>query len=267
MKLCFSTLGCTEKTLTEILEITKGCSFDAVEIRGIGGVMDNSEIEDFTEARATETKNMFRKYGVSPVVLGTSCTFHSDERYEKAMVEGKESILIASRIGIPYIRVFGNNIVGDRQSCIAQVIGGIKTLCEFAKEHGVTVLLEVHGDFNTVEALAPVTDALGKHENFGIIWDVAHSHRVYGENWLPFYESIRPYIKHVHIKDVLDAENKLTLTGKGNIPIIPIAEKLLSDGYIGYFSLEWEKKWHPELEEFGVALKHFEETMKKCRQS
>jgi hypothetical protein len=35
--------------------------------------------------------------------------------------------------------------------------------------------------------------------------------------------------------------------------------QMISDGYEGYFSLEWEKKWHPELrdaeEEFPAYVK------------
>ena len=34
-------------------------------------------------------------------------------------------------------------------------------------------------------------------------------------------------------------------------------EKLLSDGYKGAFSLEWEKKWHPELPPVETALERF----------
>ena len=112
-----------------------------------------------------------------PLVLGTSCKFHTEENIGKAMVEGKESILIASRFGIPYIRVFGNNITDLRDECIAGVIRGIKELCDFADGKNVTVLLEVHGDFNTVEALTPIIEELGGNRRFGILWDIAHSHR------------------------------------------------------------------------------------------
>ena len=32
---------------------------------------------------------------------------------------------------------------------------------------------------------------------------------------------------------------------------------LLDDGYDGYFALEWEKKWHPDLPEPEVEYPHF----------
>ena len=38
--------------------------------------------------------------------------------------------------------------------------------------------------------------------------------------------------------------------------------KLEKDGYDGYFSLEWEKKWHPELGDLENVLKDFIELVK-----
>ena len=63
------------------------------------------------------------------------------------------------------------------------------------------------------------------------------------------------------IKDFSDSENRLTLIGEGDVPIARIADRLLSDGYDGYFSLEWEKKWHPELPDIDAALCSFIKVM------
>ncbi|MGM9682172.1 MAG: sugar phosphate isomerase/epimerase family protein [Eubacteriales bacterium] len=263
VKLCFSTLGCTEKSLGEIITLAKSFSVTGIEIRGIGGQMDNREIADFKPEKAIKTKKILSDSGIVPVVLGSSCMFHTEELYKNAMREGRDCICIAESLGIPHIRVFGNNIAGDRADCIRRVENGIAELCGFAAERNVSVLLEVHGDYNTEETLSPILDALEGYDNFGLIWDIAHSHRVYGENWRVFYRAIRPYIRHIHIKDYSDAAGALTLPGEGDIPILPIVRQLSDDGYDGYFSLEWEKKWHPELPAFELALARFTELMKK----
>ncbi len=266
MKLCFSTLGCVEKGLEELIVLAKKFSLTGLEIRGIGGRMENTEIADLKPENATKTKFMLEKAGITPVVLGTSCMFHTEELSARAMREGRDSICIAEAVGIPYIRVFGNRIAGDRADCIRRVSEGIAGLCRFAADKNVSVLLEVHGDYNTAEALAPILKALEGCEIFGLIWDVAHSHRVYGENWQVFYRAIRPWIRHVHIKDLSDKTGALTLPGEGNIPILPIVRQLLTDGYDGYFSLEWERKWHPELPDIGLALTDFTGLMKEVRE-
>lgn len=259
MKLCFSTLGCSEMSLDEIFSLCSDFGISAIEIRGIGGVLDNSKISAFLPESINDTKNAFTKSGIAPITLGTSCTFHNKERLDGAIKEGLEAIKIAEGLGIPYIRVFGDKLIeGDELGCTERLIKGIKTICESAKN--TSVLLEVHGNYNTEAALAPVLDGLKDVENFGIIWDIEHTQDTYGENWIEFYRFIRPYLKHVHIKD-RSSEGKLVLVGDGIVPIIPITKQLLSDGYDGYFSLEWEKKWHPELPDIRTALEAFVKVM------
>lgn len=259
MNLCFSTLGCTELELTEILALAKEHDIHALEIRGIDGVMDNRKIDAFAPDKLEETRLLFDQYDVSPRVLGTSCSFHTPIKYADAMEEGRASIDIAAQLGIPYIRVFGNNLVGEneaeRKICSDHVAYGIKSLCDYASKISVSVLLEVHGDYNKIETLEPITQALAYHDHFGLIWDIAHTH-AYGDRWTEFYRTFRPYIRHVHIKD-RTADGKLTLPGEGDLPILPIVSTMLSDGFDGYFSLEWEKKWHPELPDLPPALKCF----------
>lgn len=257
MKLCFSTLGCTEMDLASILNLAREYHISALELRGIGGVMDNRRIEALDMVHTEETKALFEKNEVVPHVLGTSCSFHNAEKYEAAIEEGKACVDIAARLQIPYIRVFGNNVTGEtddeRAACIARVIAGIHEVCDYAADTAVTVLLEVHGDFNKIETLQPITDALGAHPHFGLIWDIAHTH-AYGAQWPLFYRAFRPYIRHIHVKDRAEENGKLTMPGEGDLPILPIARALLADGYDGCFSLEWEKKWHPELPELSPAL-------------
>lgn len=257
MNLCFSTLGCTERSLGDILKTASAYGIGGLEIRGIGGQMQNGAIPDFKEDRATKTKSEFQKHGVTPAVLGTSCMFHTAQLADAALREGEESIRIAARMGIPYIRVFGNSITGDTDACYARVSAGIGQLCRIAAPQNVSVLLEVHGDFNTEARLSPLLDRLGGFENFGLIWDVAHSHRAVGRDFLPFYRFIRPFIRHVHIKDVRDADGALTLPGQGDIPLTEILAVMQSDGYTGLFSLEWERRWVPSLAPIEEALAQF----------
>ena len=255
MKLCFSTLGCSDLSLEDIVCLAKAYGISAIEVRGIGGVLNNVEIEAFTEKKRNNTALFLQQNAISPVTLGTSCSFHNAEKFDTTISEGLASVEIAKELGFKNIRVFGDKLTQDADACIDRITSGISRLCSVSGD--VNVLLEVHGDFNTVEALSPIIQSLSHFKNFGLIWDIEHSHRVYGRDWHKFYDFVRPYVKHVHIKDRSDTPNKLTLVGDGDIPITDICKKLLSDGYDGYFSLEWEKKWHPELPEMSCALQSF----------
>lgn len=252
MKLCFSTLGCCDYSLNDIIALAKNYGIDYLEVRGINGFLENTDISEFNPENAAATRKALSDAKISPRVLGSSCAFHDINKYKGMIEKGKTDILIAERMGFPYVRFFGNNVTEDRDACIERVSSSLRELSDFAASHGVTALLEVHGNYNCNENLSPVLDALRGQKGFGLIWDIAHSDKVYGENWEGFYKLIRPYIKHVHLKDHKDG--KLTLPGDGVIPILPIVRRLLADGYDGCFSLEWEKKWHPEIGDIEPAL-------------
>lgn len=261
MKLCFSTLGCFDKGLEDILLLAKSFSVAAIELRGIGGALENDDIAVFLPEHRESTRQKLFQSGLELPVLGTSCSFHRKERLNSSIEAGKRAIRIAEALGIKAIRVFGDRLTEDRQDGTERIADGILQLCEASQS--VDVLLEVHGDFNTVETLAPILDRLGDVRGFGLIWDIEHTHKPYGNDWIPFYRFAKPYVKHVHIKDYSDDRQELTLIGEGSVPIIPIICQLYDDGYEGCLSLEWEKKWHPELPDMERALESFVSLLKK----
>jgi len=254
VKLCFSTLGCTERSLAAVLALAEQFSVPALEIRGLDNTLDNAAIAAFRTENAPETRRMFAQKHIKPHVLGTSCSFHNAAQYAHALEEGKNSLRIAKLLGFPYIRVFGNNLTEDRDACIARVADGLRALCSYGEPDNTTVLLEVHGDFNTAENLNAVLERIPDVKNFGLIWDIAHTRVPYGERWPAFYRTFAPYILHVHFKDYSPEANSLCLPGDGCLPILPVMRQMLEDGYDGYFSLEWERKWHPELPVIEEAL-------------
>ena len=252
IKWCFSTLGCTERSLDDVISLAKRYGISALEIRGIGGELQNEKIPEFAPQNSHRTKKAFSEAGIVPLILGTSVSFHNEFRIEKSIAEGKSALEIASRLGFGAIRVFGNSIVGDETECISRVADGIYELCVAAEGTGVSVLLEVHGDFNTVHRIMPIANKCRDREEFGIIWDICHTYGTYGEKWREFYGSLAPYIRHVHLKDVKDGKH--VLPGEGDLPIVDVVEHLILNGYDGYFSLEWERYWRKDLAEIERAL-------------
>ncbi len=252
MKLCFSTLGCHDLPLTEILKLALKYDVSAIEVRGIDNEMSNDRISDLMEGQVGKTKAALKQAGVLPLILGTSCKFHDELMAEKNIEKAKTEIDIAQRAGFKAIRVFGNNIIDSEKECIQRVAKALDEVCAYAKNKDVQVYLEVHGDFNTVERLSLLIEQMEQKENFGLIWDIYHTHAVYGKQWRVFYEAMKPWIQHVHIKDSIG--RKLTLPNEGELEIIPIIKHLIHDGYTGWFSLEWERKWEPELPTLDTAL-------------
>ncbi len=88
------------------------------------------------------------------------------------------------------------------------------------------------------------------------VWDIHHPFRM-GESVNETWALLKPYTRHVHIKDARrrpDGSWQLVLLGEGEVPGREVVRLLVAEGYQGYLSAEWEKKWHPEIEEPEVAL-------------
>ena len=252
IKLCFSTLGCYDLKLDDILDLAREYHVSAIEVRGIDSEMSNDKISCFYSENQIETRKKFEISKVNPLILGTSCKFHDPLTCNKMIEKAINEMKIAYQNGFKAIRVFGNLLVEPKEQCIAQVAHALDQVCCAADEMGIQVYLEVHGDFNTVEVLQSVIEQMKNTEHFALIWDIYHTHAVYGTSWKTFYDALKPWIVHVHIKDCIGKD--LVLPSKGELEIVPIIQYLMSQGYDGYFSLEWERKWVPELPELKVAL-------------
>lgn len=253
MKRCFSTLGCVERPLADIISLARTYQIPYLEFRGIGGVIDNREIPAFAKDRIQETRAELEHAGLRVRVIGASASFHDPGERKAALEEAHAAVTVAAALGAPYIRVFGNNTGDDPRAAIRSVIEGLSLLADDAAAHGVTALLETHGDFNNAETLCPILEALGDRAGFGLIWDVMHTYFSTGREFLPLYRTLRPAIRHVHFKDCLPDRTQV-LPGEGDIPLREILERLQADGFDGCISLEWERKWHPELPPIEEAL-------------
>ena len=115
----------------------------------------------------------------------------------------------------------------------------------------------------------------------GILWDTHHPWRFYGEQPAETFTRLQPHIRHTHWKDSVarpqrtaDAESReaedmalglmsghrpadYVLFGGGEFPALDCMQLLQNASYDGWYSLEWEKMWHPEIEDPEVALPLF----------
>jgi sugar phosphate isomerase/epimerase len=124
---------------------------------------------------------------------------------------------------------------------------------------GVDVGLETHGDFARAEYAAEIA-RLANHSRVKLIWDVANSVAA-GDDIEHAARTVQPYLAHVHLRDakpVAGSENWLpVLAGTGRVSFAQATAALRALNYEGFVSFEWEKYWHPEIEEPEVALPDF----------
>ena len=69
----------------------------------------------------------------------------------------------------------------------------------------------------------------------------------------------------VHVKDARRRDDgwELVPLGEGEVPVRESLAALRAAGYDGWLTVEWEKRWHPELAEPEVALPRDGDTLKR----
>lgn len=266
MKISFSTLSCPNWSWNKILQEAVRLGYDGIELRGVDGEMFLPKAAPFIAENIKTTMEKIKSKGLEITDLGSSVQFHDPEKYEEYLTEGKTYIDLAQALGVPYVRIFADHIPvkSEKEKTIELISKGIKELCSYCEGKNVICLLETHGDFADINNIIPVLEKVNS-AYVGILWDIEHTFKVYGEDVSEFLDKTWKFIKHTHIKDVKKVGNEfiLTMIGEGDIPIGKLIGILKERGFDGYLSLEWEKKWFPSLEEPEVVLPAYIEYIKK----
>lgn len=233
MRLSFSTLPVQDKSGEELLKLCQRHSMKA-EIRT---ARDGS----FPFAEGLPVTNV----GTGICLLG----------YDEAQLEKADCqlALIKSR-GIAAARVFLGNFQMryDAPKRPMDEAGIVRALRHLAKS-GVGIWIETHNEYATSKSLVPLLDKVD-FEEIGIIWDIAHPIED-GEGALETWRNLRDKIKQIHIKDAKPHPDPAfhdwyyTKLGEGELPIREVVECTQKDGYMGYYSLEWESAWRPEIKD------------------
>jgi sugar phosphate isomerase/epimerase len=258
LPLGFSTLGSPKWTWPQTLDFAAAHGFAAIELRGILDQMDLSKVPEFQPDRLAQTKRQLAERGLVVSDLGASINLHEQDQSKRgaAMAETRRFIDLASAMGSPYVRVFGNEYPkGMERKAVLEYIGaGLRELGEYGRPRNVTVILESHGAFADSPTLLELM-RLADSPNVALLWDAHHTY-VGGEQPETTVAQLGKWIRHTHLKDSVPdgKDRKYVLTGRGEVPVKRQIEALAKIGYKGFYSFEWEKRWHPEIEEPEVAF-------------
>ncbi len=262
LPLGFSTLGCPRWDWLQVLDFAAAHGYTAVELRGLQDTMDLTQRPEFAPARTALAKRQIAQRGLHVSCLGSSATMHEMDPAKRSVQldEARRFIDLAHALDAPYVRVFGNNYVAGvaPDEMLAHIARGLRELGQYAQGKGVTVLIESHGDFTD----SPALEAIFEHADspaVALLWDAHHTFVSGKEEPEDTVRRLGRYIRHTHLKDSIAAGNdrRYVLTGTGEVPVRRQVEALVKSGYRGYYSFEWEKRWHPEIEEPEIALAQF----------
>ena len=267
MKISFSTLGCPSWSLARILDAAGRLGYDGVELRFVAGDDALWARPELTGGGLTETLARLRDEALAISCVDTRSFFHdpAGAARDRALDEAARSLELAARLGASGIRVFGDRVQAgqDLDSTAALVADALERLGEVARPLGVEVWLESHGDFARAGDTLGILDRV-RSASVGAIWDPANAFE-FAETPAEGHRVLGPRIRHVHVKDVVRPPAGAAggtpwspaLPGRGVFGPERVLSVLHAAGYDRWISFEWEKKWHPAIDEPEVALPHF----------
>jgi sugar phosphate isomerase/epimerase len=270
LPLAFSTLGCPAWDFARILDFAEQNGFAAVELRGLQGNLDLPSHPVFAAQSIADTKRRIAAHNLQIACVSSSTDVGEadPEKRAKGLTDARRFIDLAASLSSPYVRVFGNSPdsgkpVSPSVDLKKRVVAGLRELGEYSASRNVTVLLESHDDFTSTPVLQEV---LGRADSphVGLLWDAFHTFAGSNESPEGTVNVLRPFIRHTHLKDAVGsgADRKYVLTGRGNVPVRKQVELLHGSGYQGFYCFEWEKMWHPDLEEPEIAIADYARVMR-----
>ena len=218
-----------------------------IELRAADGV----NVSDFSTEKVKEVKNKLAGAGVSVSSIGSPIgKIGVEEDFAPHLEKLKRTLEIQKELGAPYLRMFSFYIPQGRapEDFREEVLDRVGRMAEEAAAWDSVLLHEnekgIYGD--SAPRCKELLEAFyGPH--FKAVFDFANFVQV-GQQTLPAYELLKPYVEYVHVKDAQWGTGAVVPAGQGDGHVKEILTDLIGGGWKGFVSLE------PHLTDFaGLA--------------
>lgn len=250
----FSTLGCPDLTLAQVLVLAHAQRCDAVELRILAG---NLDLPAYLQATHGTPEALAATLVGEPVRIASLDT---SLRLVENKPQDREAFLAfvpwAEALGVPHLRVFD----GGRTADAAERDEAAATLrwwreLRAARGWKVDMAIETHDSLFTAEKIERFLQLCPDAK---ILWDAHHTWRQGGEDPVATWRRIGRHVPHIHVKDSVSRPSgkmpyTYVLPGEGDFPAAPLFEVLRRE-FGGVVSLEWERHWHSTLPPLEAAL-------------
>jgi sugar phosphate isomerase/epimerase len=252
-KIAFSTLAFPDASLARAVSLGRDWGYGGVELRLIDGELVHPSMPGPTRA---EVRRTVAAAGLPIVAVDSSVRLTAKDPGP----ELRRFLELASDWEAPLVRVFGGPLAAenpDHAAQLAAAAGVLEAAVPAAERLGVAIAVETHDAFSRSSTLACLLD-LVESPWVGAVWDSHHPHRM-GEPPAEVYANLAGQVLFAQVKDARRAPERddgwqLVPLGDGEVPVREMLALLASGGYRGWISVEWEKRWHPEIEEPEMAL-------------
>lgn len=235
----------------DVLRLAADEQIPCVDILGV----QKREVPAYQAAMASTGAKVF-------CYISTLSLFSGKASLQKAL---DNSMRVAKDLGaelfmiVPYYPVIDNRKAQKygRQKTLAQLVSGFALAVEKGKEYGLKVCFETTPQEDVrLSGIEDCRYVLERVSGLGLVFDTANM-LPHGDDTLAYYEALKDYIVHVHLKDVALNEAPGSLFpderaadgrrmrcvpfGEGVIPVREVYQRMLSDGYAGRFAIEYTR--------------------------
>jgi sugar phosphate isomerase/epimerase len=252
-RIAFSTLAFPDATFARAAALGSSWGYTGVELRLVDGELIDPAMPAADRAAVRRTASA----AGLPIVAVDSSIRLTDDHPDREL---RQFLELASDWESPVVRVFGGALpdnAADRQAALAAAAATLETAAGIAAPLGVSIGVETHDSFSAARVVAELL-ALVPAPSVGAVWDSHHPYRM-GEQPPEIYAALGSRLLLAQVKDARRAPERadgwqLVLLGAGEVPVREMLTVLAAGGYPGWISVEWEKRWHAEIEEPEVAL-------------
>ncbi len=182
---------------------------------------------------------------------------------QAAIAEIRRCLALSAELGCASVRLWAGNEPQPEGADVQfeRLVDTLGVLATDAVAVGVTLNIENHIGSHAITSADTVNLIQAVNSpGLGITYDPGNLLMLGEGDPVGALQRQLPYIRHVHFKDlkVLGVRSHLAaVLGDGDVPWGDLMPILKRSGYSGYFSTEFEKRWHPEqLPDSEAGLRH-----------
>jgi sugar phosphate isomerase/epimerase len=177
--------------------------FEAVELR----TTHKHGVElTLSPAERAEVRKRFEDSPVKIGGLGTICEFHAADQavVRKNVDETKQWVKLAQDLGSPGVKVRPNGLPKDvpEEKTLEQIGKALAECGAAARDHGVAIQLEVHGEATSrLPRIRKILDFGGNHPGVRVCWN-SNQTDLLDDGFEANFKLVRDQIGQVHMRDL-----------------------------------------------------------------
>ena len=272
MKISYTTLACPTWDLKTICAQAVACGYDGIDFRGYLDEIDITKLAMFQNGEAAA---MIKDHGLLVSGISSSLRICDESHRPDDLEEARRTIAVCQQLGVRHVRIFGG---GDFENLSTEAVAqiGRETMRQILKLDGAQDLswdFETHDVWIQASNCRLLLEAI-PFPQFNILWDIGNTFMSTADSPETIYDLIGERIAYCHFKDAIKAKADdirhyqdwhYVDVGDGELPMAAAVELLESKSYQGWYVLEHEKRWHPDLKEPEQVLSAFVTWMHSLR--